>query len=96
MPMMNPPHPGESVRVLCLEPFELSVADAARHLQIAEADLDGLCEGRADMTPDLAIRLEQAFGSTADAWMRMQVAHDLGRARAVGRRPRIERIVRSA
>ena len=96
MPMLNPPHPGESVRALCLEPFELSVADAARHLQIAEADLDGLCEGRADMTPDLAIRLEQAFGSTADAWMRMQVAHDLGRARAAGRRPRIERIGRSA
>lgn len=96
MPMFNPPHPGESVRVLCLEPFELSVADAARHLQIAEADLDGLCEGRADMTPDLAIRLEQAFGSTADAWMRMQVAHDLGRARAAGQRPRIARIERPA
>ena len=96
MPMFNPPHPGESVRVLCLEPFELSVADAARHLQIAEADLDGLCEGRADMTPDLAIRLEQAFGSTADAWLRMQMAHDLGRARVVKRRPRIARIERPA
>ena len=81
MPMLNPPHPGESVRVLCLEPFELSVADAARHLQIAEADLDGLCEGRANMTPDMAIRLEQAFGSTADAWMRMQAAYDLAQAR---------------
>ena len=96
MPMMNPPHPGESVRVLCLEPFELSVADAARHLQIAEADLDGLCEGRADMTPDLAIRFEQAFGSTAEHWLRMQVAHDLGRERAAGQRPRIARIERPA
>ena len=96
MPMMNPPHPGESVRVLCLEPFELSVADAARHLQIAEADLDGLCEGRADMTPDLAIRLEQAFGSTADAWMRMQAAYDLGRERAAGQRPSIAWIERPA
>ena len=87
--MFNPPHPGESVRVLCLEPFELSVADAARHLQIAEADLDGLCEGRADMTPDMAIRLEQAFGSTADAWMRMQAAYDLARARRDSNGPTI-------
>ena len=94
MPMYNPPHPGESVRVLCLEPFELSVADAARHLQVGEADLDNLCEGRANMTPDLAIRLEQAFGSTADAWMRMQAAYDLARVRAVAQCPQIARIER--
>ena len=92
MPMMNPPHPGESVRVLCLEPFELSVADAARHLQIAEADLDGLCKGRADMTPDLAIRLEQAFGSTADVWMRMQAAYDLAQARRCSAHINIPRV----
>ena len=94
--MFNPPHPGESVRVLCLEPFELSVADAARHLQVDEADLSGLCEGRTALTPDLAIRLEQAFGSTADAWMRMQAAYDLAQARAVAQCPQIARIGRSA
>ena len=81
MPMKNPPHPGESVQVLCLEPFELSIADAAQHLQIAKSDLANLCDGRAAMTPDIAIRLEQAFGSTADTWMRMQAAYDLTQAR---------------
>ncbi len=96
MPMYNPPHPGESVQVLCLEPFELSIADAARHLQIAESDLANLCEARAAMTPDIAIRLEQAFGSTADTWMRMQAAYDLAQARANADHASIKRIERPA
>ena len=96
MPMYNPPHPGESVQVLCLEPFELSIADAAQHLQIAESDLANLCEARAAMTPDIAIRLEQAFGSTADTWMRMQAAYDLAQARKRSTHINIPRIERAA
>ena len=81
MPMKNPPHPGETVLVLCFEPFDLSIAEAAAHLKVNEEYLDALCEGRERITADLAVRLEQAFGSTAEAWLRLQTTHDLELAR---------------
>lgn len=81
MPMKNPPHPGETVLVLCFEPFELSIADAATHLKVDEGYLAALCDGRERITADLAVRLEQAFGGTAEAWLRLQTTHDLERAR---------------
>ena len=81
MPMKNPPHPGEAVSVLCQEPFDLSVADAAAHLQVDAGYLAELCEGRERITADLAIRLEQAFGGTADNWIRVQAAYDLAQTR---------------
>jgi addiction module HigA family antidote len=79
--MYDPPHPGESILVLCLEPFELSVADAASHLEVDEDYLAALCEGRERINADMAIRLEQAFGGTADIWMRMQASYDLAQMR---------------
>ena len=82
MPMKNPPHPGETVLVLCFEPFDLSVADAAMHLKVDEQYLSALCDGRDRITADLAVRLEQAFGGTAEAWLRLQTAHDLEQARS--------------
>lgn len=81
MPMHDPPHPGEAVLGLCLEPFDLSIADAAAHLEVDEAYLADLCAGRERITADLAIRLEQAFGGTADNWMRVQAAYDLAQRR---------------
>ncbi len=81
MPMYNPPHPGEGVLGLCLEPFDLSVTDAAAHLDLDEGYLADLCAGRERITADLAIRLEQAFGGTADNWMRVQAAYDLAQMR---------------
>ena len=79
--MHNPPHPGESVSLLCLEPLDLSIADAAAHLEVDESYLEALCEGRAAINADLAIRLEQAFGGEADIWMRMQASYDLAQTR---------------
>ena len=81
MPMYDPPHPGEAVLGLCLEPFDLSVADAAAHLEVDAEYLADLCEGRERIKADLAIRLEQAFGGTADNWMRVQAAYDLAQTR---------------
>ena len=81
MPMYDPPHPGEAVLGLCLEPFDLSVADAAAHLEVDVEYLADLCAGRERITADLAIRLEQAFGGTADNWMRVQAAYDLAQKR---------------
>lgn len=81
MPMHDPPHPGEAVLGLCLEPFDLSIADAAAHLEVDDTYLADLCAGRERITADLAIRLEQAFGGTADNWMRVQAAYDLAQRR---------------
>ena len=81
MSVKTPPHPGSIVLHECIEPLELSIADAAAHLRIEARLLDDVCTGRAQINADMAIRLERAFGSTADTWLRMQVAYDLARAR---------------
>lgn len=81
MPMINPPHPGEIVREECLAPLGLSVADAARALGVAQHALDRLVGEEADLTPEMAVRLEKAFGSSADMWLRLQVAFDLAQVR---------------
>ena len=81
MTMKNPCHPGEILLHDCIEALNLSIGDAADHLQVSEADLTAICECRAPVTADMAVRFEMAFGSTADHWMRMQAAHDLAQAR---------------
>ena len=96
MPRRVSHHPGETLREDCIEALGLTIAGAAEHLQVDEQALAAICECRAPITADLAIRFEQAFGSTAEHWLSMQVAHDLGRARAAGQRPRIARVERSA
>ncbi len=96
MPRRISHHPGETLREDCIEALGLTIAEAAEHLQVDEQALAAICECKAPITADLAIRFEQAFGSTAEHWLRMQVAHDLGRARAVGQRPPIARIARPA
>ena len=92
--MMNPPHPGRMLLRDCIEALGLTVAEAAEHLKVDEQDLAAICERRAPITADMAVRFEQAFGSTADAWLRMQMAHDLARARECA--DAIERIERAA
>lgn len=96
MPRRISHHPGETLREDCIEALGLTIAEAAEHLQVDEQALAAICECRAPITADLAIRFEQAFGSTAEHWLRMQVAHDLGWERAAGQRPRIARIKRPA
>jgi addiction module HigA family antidote len=79
--MKNPPHPGLSVRLNCLEPFGLSVTEAAQVLGVSRTTLSRLINGQAGVSPDMAIRLAKAFGATSDIWIRMQAAYDLARAR---------------
>ena len=85
MPMKNPPHPGLSVRYDCLEPLGLSVAEAARKLEIDYEELSDIVNGRASISPEMAIRLDKAFGGSAITWYRMQAAYDLGSSHAEGR-----------
>ena len=75
--MHNPPHPGEMIRELCLEPLGPSVTDAAKGLGVTRKALSELINGRSGVSPEMALRLERAFGSTAETWLRMQLEYDL-------------------
>ena len=77
MPMQNPPHPGASVRYDCLEPLGLSVTDGARVLGVSRKQLSALVNGRAGISPEMAIRLDKAFGGGAGTWYQLQAAYDM-------------------
>lgn len=80
MPMKNPPHPGLSVRYDCLEPLGLSVTVAAQKLGVDCEELSDIVNGRTGISPEMAIRLDKAFGGGASTWYRMQAAYDLAQA----------------
>jgi antitoxin HigA-1 len=80
MEMKNPVHPGLLVKE-CLDELGLSVAEAAKGLGITRQQLHNVIAGRSNVTPEMAIRFEKAFGSTADTWLRMQMNYDLAQLR---------------
>ena len=80
MPMKNPPHPGLSVRHDCLEPLRLNVTEAARRLGVSRKQLSDIVNCHAGISPEMAIRLDRAFGGGADTWLRLQAAYDLAQA----------------
>lgn len=80
MPMKNPPHPGELVRYDCLEALGLSVTAGAKALGVTRQTLNNLVNGHSGISPEMAIRLQKAFGGTAEGWLRMQLAYNLARA----------------
>ncbi len=81
MPMKNPAHPGRIVRNACLEPLGLSVTEGAKVLGVTRQALNNVVNGKAAISPEMAIRLSKAFGSTPETWLRMQLAYDLAAAR---------------
>jgi len=81
MPMKNPPHPGRSIRTACLEPLGLSVTQGAKVLSISRRTLSNVMNGNSGISPEMAIRLSKAFGSTPETWLRTQLAYDLAAAR---------------
>lgn len=81
MEMHDPAHPGEIVREECLKPLGLTVTAAADALGVTRKALSDLLNGHSGVSPDMAIRLEKVFGSTADTWLRMQMQRDLWEAR---------------
>ena len=80
MPMHSPSHPGSSVRHDCLEPLGLSVTDGARVLGVSRKQLSALVNGRAGISPEMAIRLDKAFGGGASTWYQLQAAYDMAQA----------------
>jgi addiction module HigA family antidote len=79
--MKNPPHPGGIVKD-CIDDLGLSVTDAAKVLGVTRPTLSRVINGRAGISPEMAVRLSKAFGSTPEMWLRMQVAYDLAQVRA--------------
>lgn len=96
MTMHNPPHPGDFVRTEILEPLRLSVSAAARVLGVSRPTLSTLLNGHSDLSGEMALRLEKAFGVKMDTLMRMQSAFDIARARRKGTKIKVKRYTASA
>ena len=80
MRMHNPPHPGEIIRELCVVPLGLTVTEAAKALKVTRKTLSTLLNGRAGISPEMALRLYRVFGRTPEGWMRLQSQFDLWKA----------------
>jgi len=93
MPMYDPPHPGELVRHECLEPLGLTVTEGARALGVTRQALNNLVNGKSGISPEMAIRLDKAFGGGAETWLQMQMNYDLWHAKQRARRIKVKRMV---
>ncbi len=92
MKMHNPPHPGEVLRELCLEPLKLTVTDAARSLGVSRKTLSSILNGRAGISPEMAVRLSIAFGTSAESWLNQQLQYDLWHAERNRSKLRVSRL----
>lgn len=81
MPIKNPPHPGDFIRTEIISPAGLSVTAAALALQVSRPTLSSLLNGKADLSGDMALRIEKAFGVKMDTLMRMQSSYDIVKTR---------------
>jgi addiction module HigA family antidote len=81
MRMLNPPHPGAFITTEVIKPLGLSIAAAAKVLGVSRPALSNLLNGKADLSGDMALRIEKAFGVKMDTLMRMQSSHDIARTR---------------
>ena len=91
MVMINPPHPGRSIRENCLDPLGLNVTEAAMILGVARHTLSRVLNGHAAISPEMAIRLEKAGWSNAEFWLRRQTTWNLAQARKDEDRINVER-----
>lgn len=94
MAMKEPPHPGQSVRHDCLEPLGLSVTEAAKALGVTRQALSNIVNGSAGISPEMAIRLDKAFGGTAEGWLALQTAYDLAQAMKRASSINVKRLVK--
>ncbi len=91
MAMHDPPHPGETIRELCLEPLGLTVTAAAEGLGISRKALSELLNGHSGISSVMAIRLAKAFGGSPESWMRQQMQYDLWHATQQARHIKVKR-----
>ena len=81
MPMKNPPHPGGVVLRQCIEPLGLTITKAATALGVTRTTLSELVHGKRGISPEMAVRLSQVFGGSAESWITQQAHYDLARVR---------------
>jgi len=81
MPMHNPPHPGEFITEVYLEPNRLSGRELAARLDVAPSTLNRILTGTSGVSPEMALRLSKALGRTPESWLSLQYSHDLWHAR---------------
>src|SRR5205807_8703989 len=96
MPIKNPPHPGDFIRTEIIQPAGLSVTAAAAALKVSRPALSSLLNGKADLSGDMALRIEKAFGVRMDTLMRMQSSYDITRTRRREGKIRVRRIPQRA
>ncbi|MBF0203916.1 MAG: HigA family addiction module antidote protein [Desulfamplus sp.] len=77
MRMYNPPHPGEIIREFCVDALNMTITDAATSLGVNRKTLSVLLNGRAGVSPEMALRLSKVFGRTPESWLKLQVQYDL-------------------
>jgi len=92
MLMFNPPHPGEIIKELCLEPLGISVTAAAGGLGVSRKTLSAILNGRAGISPEMAIRLSIAFDTSAESWLNQQSQYDLWQAEQHRDELKVERL----
>ena len=93
MRMHNPPHPGEVLRELCLKPLGVTVTQAAAALDVSRKTLSATLNGRAGISPEMAIRLSVAFDTTAESWLSQQLQYDLWQADRTRKKLHVRRLV---
>jgi addiction module HigA family antidote len=81
VPMKNPPHPGRIVRQDCVEPLGLTITEGAKVLGVTRQALNNLVNGKAGISPEMAVRLSKAFGGSPEMWLRLQANYDLAQLR---------------
>lgn len=92
MSMHNPPHPGEVLRELCLIPLGVSVTEAAAALGVSRKTLSAILNGRAGVSPEMAVRLSIAFDTSAESWLNQQLQYDLWQAEQGRRQLRVRKL----
>jgi len=94
--MKNPPHPGEIIRDLCIRPLGLTVTQAAEGLGVTRKTLSLLLNGHAGISPEMAVRLSQAFGRSPESWLQLQLQYDLAQVRKSAKRIKTKRFFDAA
>ena len=90
MTMKNPPHPGEIIGEVCLKPLGLTVTQAAAGLGVARKTLSLLLNGHAAVSPEMAVRLSQAFGRSPESWLQLQAQYDIAEVKRSARQIKIK------
>lgn len=90
--MHNPPHPGEVLRELCIEPLGLTITGAATGLGVSRKTLSSILNGRAGISPEMALRLAIAFDTTPESWLNQQVQYDLWVARQQSPKMKVQKL----